>query len=127
MKQLIPTLCIVCALTVLSGCAALHESPDYVRHINSTLMDGIDGSDMLQFQAKAGSEYPENDPGAEALRIQWLEAWLSQVNKCPDGYRVMNRRAFGFAEYNPAGYDLVYELQCKITGTSSVQAPATSN
>jgi hypothetical protein len=123
MKQLIPALCLIGTLTVLSGCAAMHESPDYVRHTNSAFMDGLDGSDMLQFRAKAGSQYPENDPGAEALRIKWLETWLKQLKKCPDGYQVTNRRTFGFSEYNPAGYDLVYELQCRVGVSSSVESP----
>ncbi len=101
-------------LLVMSACTDLHESADYVRHTNSTLLDGIDGSDMLQFQAKAGSRFPESDPAAEELRISWLEAWLDQLKKCPDGYTVTSRRPFRFAEYNPAGYDLVYELQCKV-------------
>jgi len=102
------------AVVTLTGCAAMHESPDYVRHTNSALVDGIDGSDIFQFQAKAGSEYPADDPAAEALRIRWLEGWLTQQRKCPDGYRILKRREFGFVEYNPAGYDLVYELQCKV-------------
>lgn len=126
MKQLIPALCVISAITVLTGCAGLHESPDYVRHTNSALVDGLDGSDMLQFRAKAGSEFPENDPNAEALRIQWLEAWLNQLNKCSNGYRVTNRRTFGFAEYNPAGYDLVYELQCKVGVSSAAESPEAS-
>jgi hypothetical protein len=111
-------------LFVVAGCAELYESKDYIRHTNSTLLDGIDGSDMLQFQAKAGSEFPENDPNAEALRISWLEAWLRQLKKCQDGYTVIKRRPFGFAEYNPAGYDLVYELQCKVALPAGVAAAA---
>ncbi len=126
MKQLIPALCVIGALTVLSGCAALGESTDYVRHTNSTLVDGLDGSDIFQFQAKAGSQFPENDPDAEALRIQWLEAWLNALNKCSNGYKVTNRRAFGFAEYNPAGYDLVYELQCEVGVSPSAESPEAS-
>jgi|GEM_PF-1569247 len=102
------------AFFVVAGCADLLESQDYIRHTNSALLDGIDGSDMLQFQAKAGSEYPPSDPNAEAVRIAWMESWLRQLKKCQDGYSVLKRRPFGFAEYNPAGYDLVYELQCKV-------------
>ena len=120
---MLKNICVATAVLILTACASLHDSPDYVRHTNSALLDGLDGSDMLQFQAKAGSQYPESDPAAEALRMSWLEGWLKQTKKCKDGYVITERRAFGFAEYNPAGYNLVYELECKVQMPAGVDIP----
>jgi hypothetical protein len=123
MNAMLKNIWVATAVTILTACAGLYDSPDYVRHTNSALLDGLDGSDMLQFQAKAGSQYPESDPAAEALRMSWLEGWLKQSKKCKDGYVIKERREFGFAEYNPAGYNLVYELECKVKMPAGVDIP----
>ncbi|MFT4591983.1 MAG: hypothetical protein ACI80M_001304 [Gammaproteobacteria bacterium] len=123
MNAMLKNIWVATAVTILTACAGLYDSPDYVRHTNSALLDGLDGSDMLQFQAKAGSQYPESDPAAEALRMSWLEGWLKQSKKCKDGYVIKERREFGFAEYNPAGYNLVYELECKVQMPAGVDIP----
>jgi len=101
------------ALSVsLTSCAAMHESKDFVRHTNSTLVQARDGSNALYFQAKAGADYPEDDPESEALRISWLEGWLEQRKLCRSGYEIVERREFGFTEHNPQQMDLVYEIKC---------------
>jgi len=123
MNAMLKNIWVATVVTILTACAGLYDSPDYVRHTNSALLDGLDGSDMLQFQAKAGSQYPESDPAAEALRMSWLEGWLKQSKKCKDGYVIKERREFGFAEYNPAGYNLVYELECKVQMPAGVDIP----
>jgi len=109
---LLQVLVTLAVLTMFTGCAAMHESKDYVRHTNSALVKARDGSNSLQFQARAGADFPEDDPEAEALRITWLEGWLEQRKVCPNGYRIDKRRPFGFTEHNPAQFDLVYEIEC---------------
>jgi len=109
------TLIILLPLVWLSGCAQMHESKDFVRHTNSALVKARDGSNTIQFQARAGSDFPENNPDAEAMRIRWLEDWLEVKNICPNGYKVLKRRPFEFLESNPGQYDLVYEIECVVS------------
>ena len=111
---------IVMALAAgLAGCSAMesmHESPDYNRHSMSQLSQPLDGSgaDFFWFDVKLSPEYPDNSEAAEAVRMQWLTAWLETRKACPNGYEILERREFGYSEHNPARYDLRYKVQCQV-------------
>jgi len=95
------------------GCASLHESPDFVRHRHSQLTEPYDRSDVVYFDAMFDLNYPDDDPVAEAKRMEWLSDWLEQIHMCPDGYEIVKRRPFDMLENNPARYDIRYEVKCK--------------
>ena len=99
---------------LLAGCAGLHESPDYIRHRYSQLVEPYERNDVVFFDARFDANYPDSDPGAEALRLQWLSEWLDLRNMCPGGHEVVTRRAFEMLEYNPGNYDVRYEVRCKV-------------
>lgn len=98
----------------LTGCAGMHESPDFIRHRYSQLTEPYERKDVVFFDAMFDVSYPDGDPGAEALRMQWLSEWLEARNMCPDGHEVVTRREFEMLEYNPGNYDVRYEVRCKV-------------
>jgi len=99
---------------LLAGCASFQESPDYVRHRYSQLSEPFDRSDVLYFDVMFDPNYPDDDPAAEAKRMEWLSDWLEQRKMCPDGYEIQKRRPFDMLEHNPARYDIRYEIKCRI-------------
>lgn len=96
----------------LWSCASLHESEDFQRHRTSQLVVPYDRKDIFYYDVTITAAYPDNDPDAEAQRIEWLEEWIEQRKLCPSGYEILNRRAFDFMEDNPARHDLRYEVSC---------------
>jgi hypothetical protein len=112
-------LILVALATGLAGCSAMdsmHESPDYYRHSLSQLSQSLDGTgtDFFWFDVKFSPEYPDNSEAAEAVRMQWLAAWLETRKACLNGYEILQRRAFDYSEHNPARYDLRYKVQCRV-------------
>ena len=103
---------------MLMACASLNESPDFVRHRYSQLTEPFERNDVVYFDVMFDPSYPDGDPAAEAIRMKWLEAWLSQRKMCPNGYEILKRRPFDMLENNPARYDIRYEVKCKVQSES---------
>ncbi len=109
-----PLYCAVLALTALSaGCAIEEKSRgDFERHNQSILRDSYTEPGMLMFEAKAGAAFPADSQSAEALRMQWLDAWLVQRKLCPYGREVVSRELIGVGEPNFHDMDLRYRIRC---------------
>lgn len=106
--------CLPVAILLLTACASIHESPDFTRHRYSQLAEPYDRKDVVYFDAIVDANYPDDDPGAEAQRLQWLSEWLEVRKMCPGGHEVVARRPFDMLEYNPGNYDVRYEVRCKV-------------
>lgn len=106
------------AVTVLAGCQGMHESKDFERHRYSQLSEPYDRNDVIYFDVKFDANYPDENPAAEEIRMEWLQAWLDQRKMCGDGYVIDKRRPFDMMENNPARYDMRYEVKCKVVATS---------
>ena len=98
----------------LAGCGSIHDSPDFYRHSLSQMSEPTEGGDYLWFDVMLTPEHPNDNENAEAMRMQWLEAWLDVRKICGDGYVILERREFDFLEHNPARYDLRYKVQCEV-------------
>jgi len=103
---------------VLPGCESIHKSKDFERHRYSQLSEPFDRNDIIYFDVKFDANYPDENPAAEKIRMEWLQAWLDQRKMCGDGYVIDKRRAFDMMENNPARYDVRYEVKCKVVATS---------
>lgn len=105
------------ALLVVSlsagGCMSIHDSPDFERHQYSQVVEPYDRKDVLYFDATFSAQFPDDDPAAEQLRMEWLEGWLELRKICPQGYEIVTRREFGDLENNPAHHDIRYEFTCR--------------
>ena len=99
---------------VLVACESMHESKDFERHRHSQLVEPYDRNDVLYFDVTFDPNFPDNDPMAEEIRMEWLTGWLAQRKMCPNGYEIEARRPFGMYENNPARYDIRYEVKCKM-------------
>ena len=106
-------------LVVVAGCAAMHESPEFERHRMSDIVVPYDRTDVFYFDTTINPQYPDNDPAAEAARMEWLEGWLEFRKMCPSGYEIVKRREFDYMENNPARRDLRYEVKCTVAPASS--------
>jgi len=106
--------CVALALAaVLAGCALEEKSRgDFERHNQSILRDSYAEPGMLVFEAKAGAAFPADSQSAEALRMQWLDAWLVQRKLCPNGHEVQSRELIGVGEPNFHDMDLRYLIRC---------------
>ena len=67
-----------------------------------------------RFDVKLTAEYPDDSEGAEAVRMNWLTAWLASRKACLNGYDIVERREFEYMEHNPARYDLRYKVRCTV-------------
>jgi len=105
-------------LAALAGCESIHKSKDFERHRYSQLSEPYDRNDVIYFDVKFDVNYPDENPAAEKVRMEWLQAWLDQVKMCGDGYEIDKRRPFDMMENNPARYDMRYEVKCKIATVS---------
>jgi hypothetical protein len=105
-------LCLV--MLGLAACGSIHESPDFARHSLSQMSEPSEGGDYLWFDVMLTPEHPGGNENAEAMRMQWLEAWLEVRKICGDGYVILERREFDFLEHNPGRYDLRYKIQCDV-------------
>lgn len=101
-------------LLVIAGCAGMEQSPDFERHNESRLTVPYDREDVVYFDVKLSANYPDNNPAAEAKRMEWLQTWLDLKSLCPGGFNVVQRRPFRFEEMNPGRYDLRYEVACEV-------------
>ena len=106
-------------LATLTGCESITESKDFERHRYSQLSEPYDRDDVLYFDVKFDPNYPGDDPVAEGIRMEWLEAWLAQRNMCDNGYKIEKRRPFDAMEDNPARYSMRYEVSCKVVATGA--------
>jgi hypothetical protein len=102
----------LCLIVMLVSCDSIHESPDFVRHQYSRVMTPYDRTDVIYFDVKFDPSYPENNEAAEAVRMEWLAAWLEARNMCVYGFDIVKRRPFDAMEDNPARYDSRYEVAC---------------
>jgi len=98
---------------LIAGCASIHESEDYRRHTLSQLAAPMDGGDFYWFDVTVTPEMPDESEAAEAVRMEWVSAWLESRRLCPNGYSIIERRPFEFLEHNPADHDLRYKVRCK--------------
>jgi hypothetical protein len=106
---------------LLAGCSdmqSIHDSPDFYRHSYSQLSKPLDGGDFYWFDVKLTPEYPADSEAAEAIRMDWLSAWLETRKTCVNGYEIVEKRAFDFLEHNPAQYDLRYKVRCAVPSPS---------
>jgi hypothetical protein len=97
-----------------AGCSdIIGNSPDFDRHRASRLVQPFDRPGIIFFDVAYSPDYPAGNAGADATREAWLVGWLRQRGLCPAGYEVLERRAFGPLEDNPAGYQQRTELRCR--------------
>lgn len=99
-------------LAACGNMQSIHDSPDFDRHSLSQLSKPMDGGDYYWFDVKLTPEYPADSEAAEAVRMEWLSAWLETRKTCTNGYEILERREFDFLEHNPAQYDLRYKVRC---------------
>jgi len=114
LKSIVVSVSLAGLLVGCSAMEALHESPDYYRHSLSQLSTPLDGGDFYWFDVKLTAEYPDDSEGAEAVRMNWLTAWLASRKACLNGYEIVDRREFYYMEHNPARYDLRYKVRCEV-------------
>ncbi|MFQ5634596.1 MAG: hypothetical protein ACE5G3_04605 [Gammaproteobacteria bacterium] len=105
--------CICVCAGGLAACESIQRSSDFERHRHSRLSEPYDRNDVMYFDVRFDTAYPDEDPGAESIRLEWLAAWLRQRKMCVEGYEIVKRRPFGTMEDNPARYDVRYEVTCK--------------
>jgi hypothetical protein len=91
---------------LIAGCAG-DEPP-------LTKFDQISNTEFT-FEARANLEYPENDPKAEATRMQWLEKALADKHLCPNGYTIKDRALVAATEEEALGqtHNIAYHGVCK--------------
>lgn len=101
-----------------AGCAGSPEmSADFDRHRYSRLVRPVEAPDRIWFDVMFPAAYPEGDAAADAVRQDWLEAWLAQRRLCPAGHEVVKRRPFEYLEDNPGGYRQRWEIRCTAPAT----------
>lgn len=99
------------AIASLAGCAGLSEYDRMA--ITSLERNPSDSTGQTYiYRARTGSNYPPNDPEAEATRVRWLQTWLTTNKACPDGYEVKSRDAISMGAH-PDAMRLTYMIQCK--------------
>ena len=107
---------LICVLlATMAGCEGVNQSKDFERHRYSQLSEPYDRDDVVYFDVKFDPNYPGDDPVAESIRMEWLEAWLAQRQMCADGYKIEKRRPFDVMEDNPARYSMRYEVKCQLS------------
>lgn len=105
---------VVLTIFLACGCAMEEQSrADFERHNSSILRTSYQDESMLVFEAKAGAAYPADSESAEAMRMDWLQAWLDRRGLCPDGYEIIRREPIEPGQPNFHDMDLRYLLKCK--------------
>ena len=105
---------LVLAAVLASGCAMEEKSRgDFERHNNSILRTSYQDESVLVFEAKAGAAYPADSEPAEAVRMEWLQAWLTQRGLCPNGYEIVGREPIPPGQPNFHDMDLRYLVRCR--------------
>lgn len=103
-------------LASLTGCAAVEDKSDYHRHSMSDLREDRQRSGVLFFEATSSAMYPADSDAAEAVRMEWLAAWMKRTRNCPDGWQVISRTAIDPTEIHARRHDLRYEVKCAAMG-----------
>ena len=66
------------------------------------------------FEMRAGAPRGlEGDARAEAIRIDWLEHYLSLNGLCPNGYTITNRTAVLISDFLGESHNIFYEGRCR--------------
>jgi hypothetical protein len=99
-----------------AGCAAVEDKSDYHRHSMSDLREDRQRSGVLFFEATSSAMYPADSDAAEAVRMEWLAAWMKRTRNCPDGWEVISRSAIDPTEIHARRHDLRYEIKCAAPG-----------
>lgn len=99
-------------LAAMAGCASLHDKSDYYRHSMSDLREDWRQPGTLQFEATSSSQFPADSEAAEAVRMDWLAAWMARAGHCPDGWEVLSRSEIDRAEVHARRHDLRYRVRC---------------
>lgn len=94
------------------GCAAVDDKADYHRHTMSDLREDWRNPGTLLFEASSSSLYPADSEAAEAIRMEWLAAWMKRTGFCPAGWDVLSRSAIEPGEVHARRHDLRYQLRC---------------
>lgn len=94
------------------GCASPHDKSDYYRHSMSDLREDWRQPGTLLFEATSSSQFPADSEAAEAVRMDWLAAWMKRTGHCPDGWEVVSRSKIDRAEVHARRHDLRYQLRC---------------
>ncbi len=112
-RSMLPTGLMI-SMLLAAACSTIPESRDFERHRFSALTIPYDKPDVLYFDVRLSADVPDNDPAAEARRMEWLQGWLAARGLCDKGYEILQRRKFRYEEDNPGHYDLRYEVRCKL-------------
>jgi len=107
-------------LGLSAGCDTMHDKSDYQRHTMSDLREDWRRPGVILFEADASSLYPADSAEAEAVRMEWLAAWMKRSGNCPVGWTVVSRTAIDPSEVHARRHDLRYEVEC----TPMSDAPA---
>lgn len=104
--------CLVLALGILAGCAALEDRADYHRHSMSDLREDWQRPGIFVFDASTSSLYPADSDEAEAKRMEWLAGWMKRLGYCPSGWEVLGRTPIPPEQQHGARHDLRYDVRC---------------
>ncbi len=99
-------------LCAAGGCAGVAEQNDYERHTMSDLQEDWQRPGIVLFEASISADYPAESESAEAVRMQWLDAWMRRANLCAAGWEVISRAEIPPSEVHPRRRNLRYEVQC---------------
>jgi len=103
---------------LLSACAAMDDHRDYHRHSMSDLRADWRQPGIFLFEASTSSLYPPESESAEAVRMEWLAAWMERSGYCPAGWKILSRSAIDPGEVHARRHDLRYELECAEAGAA---------
>lgn len=106
-------------LALLAGCAAIEDKSDYHRHSMSDLREDRRNPGRLLFEATTSSQYPADSEAAEAVRMEWLAAWMKRSGSCPEGWEILSRSPIDPAEVHARRHDLRYQIQCTQAATGA--------
>ena len=99
-------------LGLSAGCDMMHDKSDYQRHTMSDLREDWRRPGVILFEADASSLYPADSAEAEAVRMEWLAAWMKLSGNCPAGWTVVSRAPIDPSEVHARRHDLRYEVEC---------------
>lgn len=94
------------------GCAAIEDRSDYHRHSMSELKEDWRRPGTMLFEASTSSLYPADSKEAEAVRMEWLAAWMKRSGHCPAGWEILSREPIDPGEVHARRRDLRYALRC---------------
>jgi hypothetical protein len=112
MAHRLATIFLAFALVATAGCEALDDHRDYQRHTMSDLREDWQRPGILLFEASTSTLYPADSESAEAVRMEWLAAWMKQSKYCPAGWEIMSRAEISPMEVHARRHNLRYEVKC---------------